>query len=248
MSQNFQRINEGMNVPFPTQNYVLNQKKNYQFMSAVFLPNKRTEMTYKLECPENEQFVILWMVLTSYWYVLVHYISLEVKVCNFPTDISWQIWLSVHFCEIKRTSKMWQNCRIWKLLASRCIISCTVKPAESGLIDGEMINIKSHVKKITLCITNLSNPISLVVSLCCKQGLLNTMNLSILNWNVRRIMSPTVCLSEFLSKTNCDIVILSEHKLKQNSLKYFNKYLSVAKFDTLDNTYMSTHGKGSIAI
>ena len=59
----------------------------------------------------------------------------------------------------------------------------------------------------------------------------------ILAWNVRGAMSFTLCLSSLLDKTNCDVAIISEHKLKnQNIGKMYldsihKDYLSILKID-----------------
>ena len=78
------------------------------------------------------------------------------------------------------------------------------------------------------------------------------MNLSILAWNVRGIMSSTLCLVNLLNETNCDIAIISEHKFKPHSLMYMNsidsRYTAVSKTDSLCTDYNCTHGKGGISI
>ncbi len=78
------------------------------------------------------------------------------------------------------------------------------------------------------------------------------MNLNILAWNVRGIMSSTMCLAHLLDQYDSDIVIVSEHKLKPNSLMYRNsidnRYTSVSKSDRLGSGYNCTHGKGCIYI
>ena len=76
--------------------------------------------------------------------------------------------------------------------------------------------------------------------------------LKLLTWNVRGIMSSTLCLSNLLKETNCDICIISEHKLKEKSLQYLSTieqgYNSIGKADFLPNSYNAHHGKGGIAI
>ena len=37
-------------------------------------------------------------------------------------------------------------------------------------------------------------------------------SLTVLSWNVRGIMSSTVCLSNLVKATDCDICVISEHK------------------------------------
>jgi exonuclease III len=82
--------------------------------------------------------------------------------------------------------------------------------------------------------------------------ILSTMNLNILAWNVRGIMSSTMCLANLLDQYDSDIVIVSEHKLKPNSGMYMNsidsRYTSVSKSDRLGSGYNCTHGKGGISI
>lgn len=61
--------------------------------------------------------------------------------------------------------------------------------------------------------------------------------LKVLSWNVRGIMSSTLCLSNLMISSNCDVCIVSEHKLKDASLDYLNTiergYKSVAKSEML---------------
>ncbi|CAC5359457.1 unnamed protein product [Mytilus coruscus] len=77
-------------------------------------------------------------------------------------------------------------------------------------------------------------------------------SLKLLAWNVRGIMSSTVCLSNLLRSTDCDVCIISEHKLKTRSLNYLSSieqgYKCVCKADSLPNFYNAYHGKGGIAI
>ncbi|CAG2250536.1 unnamed protein product [Mytilus edulis] len=65
-------------------------------------------------------------------------------------------------------------------------------------------------------------------------------------------MSSTLCLAELLESKNCDIAIISEHKLKPNLLSYMNsidmRYKSISKTDKLNDLYNCTHGKGGISI
>ena len=76
--------------------------------------------------------------------------------------------------------------------------------------------------------------------------------LKVLSWNVRGIMSSTLCLSNLMIRSNCDVCIVSEHKLKDASLDYLNTiergYKSVAKAEILPPDYKAYHGKGGIAI
>lgn len=83
-------------------------------------------------------------------------------------------------------------------------------------------------------------------------------NLSIVSWNVRGIMSSSVCLSNLLDHSNCDITILSEHKLKPSNANYLDtihpNYSSFVHFDfeTTNATRVSSYprflGKGGISI
>jgi hypothetical protein len=43
-------------------------------------------------------------------------------------------------------------------------------------------------------------------------------SLTVLSWNVRGIMSSTVCLSNLVKATDCDICVISEHKTKMFTL------------------------------
>ncbi|CAC5398850.1 unnamed protein product [Mytilus coruscus] len=65
-------------------------------------------------------------------------------------------------------------------------------------------------------------------------------------------MSSTLCLANLLESTNCDIAIISEHKLKPNLLPYMNsidmRYKSVSKTEKLNDLCNCTHGKGGISI
>jgi exonuclease III len=63
------------------------------------------------------------------------------------------------------------------------------------------------------------------------------MNLNSLAWNIRGITSSTISLANRFDQYNSDIVIVSEHKFKPNSLMYMNsidsRYTSVSKYDRL---------------
>ncbi|VDI04309.1 Hypothetical predicted protein [Mytilus galloprovincialis] len=65
-------------------------------------------------------------------------------------------------------------------------------------------------------------------------------------------MSSTICLSNLLKDTDCDICIISEHKLKERSLHYLSTiekgYNCISKADALPIGYNAYHGKGGIAI
>ncbi|CAC5420984.1 unnamed protein product [Mytilus coruscus] len=77
-------------------------------------------------------------------------------------------------------------------------------------------------------------------------------SLRLLAWNVRGIMSSTVCLSSLLKNTDCDVSVISEHKLKKSSLHYLSTieqgYTCIGKAEDLPNSYHAYHGKGGVAI
>lgn len=80
--------------------------------------------------------------------------------------------------------------------------------------------------------------------------LLFFMLFSILNWNVRGVMSSNVCLTNLLRLTKCDVAVISEHKLPENCSKFLNSidkgYISTATFEkSLKNGDI---GKGGVAI
>lgn len=78
------------------------------------------------------------------------------------------------------------------------------------------------------------------------------LSLNILLWNVRGIMSSTVCLINLMKSSNCDIAIICEHKLKPQYLNYMSSidtnYISVSKGDKLNTGYNCYHGKGCVSI
>lgn len=54
--------------------------------------------------------------------------------------------------------------------------------------------------------------------------------ISLMTWNARGSISSTMCLSAFLDKEKCDIVITTEHKLKgalRITLKLFIMTMSI---------------------
>ncbi|CAC5381921.1 unnamed protein product [Mytilus coruscus] len=65
-------------------------------------------------------------------------------------------------------------------------------------------------------------------------------------------MSSTICLSKLLKVSDCDICVISEHKLKERSLHYLStiekRYNCISKADALPRGYNAYHGKGGIAI
>lgn len=70
-------------------------------------------------------------------------------------------------------------------------------------------------------------------------------SLTVLSWNVRGIMSSTVCLSNLVKATDCDICVISEHKLKPRCLPYINTieqgYECISKADILPDIYNACH-------
>ena len=78
---------------------------------------------------------------------------------------------------------------------------------------------------------------------------------SIMSWNVRGIISSTMCLSSLLEPVDCDIVVISEHKLKSESAMYLDSihrdYFSITKIDqsTNDPSPVTPNfvGKGGVA-
>ena len=75
------------------------------------------------------------------------------------------------------------------------------------------------------------------------------MSLSILTWNVRGIMSSTLCLSDLMLVTDFDIAIICQHKLKLISLSFMNsvdtRYHSVSTTDIFNDFFNCTQGKVS---
>lgn len=83
--------------------------------------------------------------------------------------------------------------------------------------------------------------------------LLYTM-ISLMTWNVRGAISSTMCLSAFLDKEKCDIVIITEHKLKESTKNFletiYNDYACIVKLDdqcTMQSNLPFT-GRGGVAI
>ncbi|MEW8546047.1 MAG: reverse transcriptase family protein [Candidatus Thiodiazotropha sp.] len=79
------------------------------------------------------------------------------------------------------------------------------------------------------------------------------MGLSILTWNVRGVMSSSLCLNELLERTNCDIALISEHKLLPHNLEFMNclnnNYSSYSRSDITVNSYsMLKCGKGGVSV
>lgn len=77
-----------------------------------------------------------------------------------------------------------------------------------------------------------------------------SMQLKLMTWNVRGLMSSTMCLANLLRDTDCDFVILSEHKLPQMYSNYLdsvdNKYFSFTKCESQISNEL--HGKSGVSI
>ena len=79
------------------------------------------------------------------------------------------------------------------------------------------------------------------------------MGLYIATWNVRGAMSSALSLHDLLEQTNCDVALISEHKLLPHSLVFLNSingnYISHSCCDkTLDCYSMLRCGKGGVSI
>lgn len=76
----------------------------------------------------------------------------------------------------------------------------------------------------------------------------------LMSWNVRGIFSSTLCLSSLLDREKCDIAVLSEHKLKQETRGYLDtkhtNFLSFVKFEDEKSTHTNVlfAGRGGVAI
>ena len=76
----------------------------------------------------------------------------------------------------------------------------------------------------------------------------------LMTWNVRGVISSTTCLSTLLEKEKCDILVITEHKLKESTHNYLdsihNEYACFVKLD--DENIMHGNsaftGKGGVAI
>ena len=74
-------------------------------------------------------------------------------------------------------------------------------------------------------------------------------------WSMRGIISSTMCLSSLLDTVECDIVAISEHKLKCESASYLNSihkdFFSFVKIDQSRNVQYPVIsnfvGKGGVA-
>lgn len=74
---------------------------------------------------------------------------------------------------------------------------------------------------------------------------------NVLTWNVRGAMSSSLCLAKLLKQYNCDIALISEHKLKTETKMFLDsidyQYKSVVHIETDgDSNYHC--GKGGVAI
>lgn len=80
------------------------------------------------------------------------------------------------------------------------------------------------------------------------------MMIILMSWNVRGIYSSTLCLSSLLDREKCDIAVLSEHKLKQETRGYLDAihtdFLSFVQFEDEKSTHTNVlfAGRGGVAI
>ena len=77
--------------------------------------------------------------------------------------------------------------------------------------------------------------------------------LSILTWNVRGVMSSSLCLTKLLNEKNIDIALISEHKLFSYNRSFMdsldNNYNTLIKCDSsLDQYDLLKCGKAGVAI
>ena len=78
----------------------------------------------------------------------------------------------------------------------------------------------------------------------------------VMSWNVRGIISSTLCLSSLLDSSQCDIAVISEHKLKTESVTYLDSihkdFFSFVKIEDMNSETppMLPHvtGRGGVAI
>ncbi|KAK3103870.1 hypothetical protein FSP39_022522 [Pinctada imbricata] len=75
----------------------------------------------------------------------------------------------------------------------------------------------------------------------------------IMSWNVRGVISSTVSLCSLLDNTDCDVAVISEHKLRQSSSNFFDSmhgnYNGYVKLDQSNyDSGNSFIGKGGVAI
>lgn len=72
------------------------------------------------------------------------------------------------------------------------------------------------------------------------------------SYNFKIVISSTVCINDLIGKTKCDISVISEHKLKPESLSPQSSlesgYNCIAKADKLAHNYKAFHGKGGVCI
>lgn len=77
-------------------------------------------------------------------------------------------------------------------------------------------------------------------------------SLKVLAFNVRGIMSSTICLSDLLKYNQCDVCVISEHKFKAESLQFLcsieKDFQCISKADELPSQYRAYHGKEGVAI
>ena len=75
-----------------------------------------------------------------------------------------------------------------------------------------------------------------------------------MTWNVRGIFSSTTCLSTLLDREKCDVIVITEHKLKQSTKAYLDTihkdYACFVKLDDDETMFYNSafSGKGGVAI
>ena len=97
----------------------------------------------------------------------------------------------------------------------------------------------------------------LLTLICISSLIVHSLMVVVMSWNVRGIISSTLCLSSLLDSVDCDIVVLSEHKLKSDFTTYLDSihkdFFSFVKIDNAlqENFHTSsTHqfiGRGGVA-
>ena len=92
--------------------------------------------------------------------------------------------------------------------------------------------------------------IALTRSMCSFFLFVFLMQLKIMSWNTRGVISSTVCLAKLLRQSNPDYVVLSEHKLPPRYSKYLDSvdsnYYTISKCEPQNNNEL--YGKAGFAI
>ena len=78
---------------------------------------------------------------------------------------------------------------------------------------------------------------------------------NLLTWNFRGIISSTLPVCAMLDKSNCDVAIISEHRLYKFSANYFDsihsEYFKVVNIECNSNSEQYVHptrGRGGVAL